>query len=100
MTTGLSLLKNVLKSLAEIVLIPLGLKASSTATDAATQNKIYESDTTTLVISNEEMEDIMKIKKKTWRIRITKSKELVKPLKMKRRIKRRISPNVFRSISN
>ena len=100
MTAGLSLLKNVLKSLAEIVLIPLGLKASSTATDAATQNKIYESDTTTLVISNEEMEDIMKIKKKTWRIRITKSKELVKPLKMKRRIKRRISPNVFRSISN
>ena len=50
MTAGLSLLKNVLKSLAEIVLIPLGLKASSTATDAATQNKIYESDTTTLVI--------------------------------------------------
>ena len=72
MTAGLSLLKNVLKSPAEIVLIPLGLKASSTATDAATQNKIYESDTTTLVISNEEMEDIMKIKKKTWRIRITK----------------------------
>ena len=53
-------MKYVLKSLAEIVLIPLGLKASATATDAAIQNKIYESGTTVLVISNEEMEDTVK----------------------------------------
>ena len=53
-------MKYVLKLLAEIVLIPLGLKASATATDAAIQNKIYESGTTVLVISNEEMEDTVK----------------------------------------
>ena len=56
-------MKYELKSLAEIVLIPLGLKASATATDAAIQNKIYESGTTALVISNEEMEDTVKTNK-------------------------------------
>ena len=33
------------------------------AADAAIQNKIYGSGTTALIISNEEMEDIMKIVK-------------------------------------
>ena len=54
--TGLSLLKSVIKSLGL-----LGLTAASSAIDAGVQKKIYGSGTTTLVTSNEEMNDIMKI---------------------------------------
>ena len=57
------LIKSILKPLAKIVLIPLGLTASVSATDAAIQNKIFGSGITTLIISNEEMNDIMKIVK-------------------------------------
>ena len=39
----------------------MGLTASSSAIDAGGQKKIYGSGTTTSVISNEEMNDIMKI---------------------------------------
>ena len=53
---GLPLLKSVLKPLGL-----LGLTAASLAIDAGVQTKIYGSGTTTLVISNEEMNDIMKI---------------------------------------
>ena len=52
--TGLSLLKSVIKSLGL-----LGLTAASSAIDAGVQKKIYGSGT--LVTSNEEMSDIMKI---------------------------------------
>ena len=55
-------MKNVLKPLAQGVLIPLGLAAVS-ATDAAVHKKIFGSGATTLIISNEEMHDIMKIVK-------------------------------------
>ena len=54
-------MKNVLKSLA--VLIPLGLTVTSSARDAAIHNKMFGSGMTTLIISNEEMNDIMKIVK-------------------------------------
>ena len=55
--TGLPLLKSVIKPLGL-----LGLTASSSAIDAGVQKKIYSgSETTTLVISNEELNDIMKI---------------------------------------
>ena len=50
------LLKSVIK-----LLELLGLTAASSAIDASVQKKIYGSGTTTLVISNEEMNDIMKI---------------------------------------
>ena len=56
--TGLPLLKSVKKPLAL-----LGLTAASSAIDAGVQKKIYGPGTTTLVISNEEMNDIMKIAK-------------------------------------
>ena len=56
---GLSLMKNVLKPLAKSVFIPLGLTTS--VTDAAIKNKTFGSGMTTLIISNEEMDDIMKI---------------------------------------
>ena len=61
MTAGLPLMKIVVTLLAESVLIPLGLSAGMSAADSAIQKKIYGSDTATLIIANEEMEDIIKI---------------------------------------
>ena len=61
--TGLLLMKKVLKPSAKSVLIPLGLTGTVSATDPAIQNKIHGSGTTTLMISNEKMEDIQKIVK-------------------------------------
>ena len=56
--TGLSLMKNVLKPLVKSILISLGLTAA--ATDAAIRKKTSGLGMTTLIISNEEMNDIMK----------------------------------------
>ena len=61
--TGLVLTGNVLKSLAKSVLIPLGLTATASATDAAIHAAMFGSGITTLIISNEVMNDIMKIVK-------------------------------------
>ena len=47
--------------LAENVLAPLGIIASASATDAGIQKKMHGSGNTTLIISNEEMNDIIKI---------------------------------------
>ena len=47
--TGLLLIGNVLKPLAKSVLIPLGLTAAASATDAAIHKKVIESGTTTLI---------------------------------------------------
>ena len=44
-------------------MIPLGSTAAASATDAAIQKKIFELGLTALMISNEEMEDNMKIVK-------------------------------------
>ena len=63
LTTGLHLMNNVLKSLAKDILIPLGLTAAASATDVAIYNKMFGSGVTTLIISNEEMNDIMTIVK-------------------------------------
>ena len=43
------------------VLAPVGITAAASAIDAVTQKKIHGSGTTTLIISNEEMNDVMKI---------------------------------------
>ena len=63
--TGLPLIKNVIKPLAKIVLIPLGLTAAASAADAGIHKKILGSghNNTTLIISNDEIEDIIKIVK-------------------------------------
>ena len=61
MKIGLPLMKNVLALLAKSVLIPLELTAAASTTDAAIQKKIFGSGMTTLIISIEEMDDIMKI---------------------------------------
>ena len=54
-------MKNVIQTLAISVLIPLGIRAAASTADAEIHNKILDSGTTILTISNEEMEDIMKI---------------------------------------
>ena len=58
---GLPLIRTVLKPLAKSVLIPLGLTAAASATDTVILKKMFWSGTTTLIISNEEKKDIMKI---------------------------------------
>ena len=58
--SGLPLIGNSLKPLAKSVLIPLGLTAATSATDAPIHKKIFGSAVTTLIISNEEMNDIIK----------------------------------------
>ena len=57
------LIGNVLKPLAKSLLIPLELTAAASATDTAIQKKMFGSAFTTLLVSNEEMNDIMKIVK-------------------------------------
>ena len=61
--TGLPLMKNVIKPLAKSVLIPLGLTAAASATDAGIHKKILGSGRTMLIISNDEMKDIIRIVK-------------------------------------
>ena len=55
---GLPLIKNVIKPLAKRVLIPLGLTASASAADVGIHKKILGSGNITLIISNNEKEDI------------------------------------------
>ena len=43
------------------ILVPLGTTAAASAIDSGIQNKIHGSGVTTLIISNEAMNDIMKI---------------------------------------
>ena len=61
--TGLPLIKNVIKPLAKSVLIPLGLTAAASVADAGIHKKILGSGNTTLIISNNDMEDLVKIVK-------------------------------------
>ena len=56
-------MKSIIKPLAKSVLIPLGLKAAVSAADAGIHKKILGSghnNNTTLIISNDEMDDILK----------------------------------------
>ena len=59
----LALMKNVIKQLAKGVLIPLGLTSAVSVADAGIHKKILGSGNTTLMISNDEMEGIIKIVK-------------------------------------
>ena len=63
LNTALLLMKNVIKPLGKSVLIPLGLTAAASAADAGIHKKILGSGTTALIISNDEMENIIKIVK-------------------------------------
>ena len=54
-------MKNVWKPLALSILIPLGLTAAAAAaTDAAIHQNMFVSGTTTLIVLNEEMNNILK----------------------------------------
>ena len=60
---GLPSMKNVVKPAAKSALIPLGLTAAASALDAGIHKKILGSghdNTATLIISNDEMEDVIK----------------------------------------
>ena len=54
-------LMKVAVPLAKNILAPLGITAAASAIDAGIQKKIHGSGTTTLIISNKETNDIMKI---------------------------------------
>ena len=58
--TGLPLIKNVLKPLSKSILIPLGLAAAASAADATIHNNMFASGMKTLIISKEEINDILK----------------------------------------
>ena len=58
---GLSLMKNVLKCFITYALIPLGLSSAVSAAEAGIHKKIIESGMITSIVSNKEMDDIMKI---------------------------------------
>ena len=61
--TGLPLISNVIKPLATSVLIPLELTAAASAADVGIHKKILGSGNTTLIISNDQIHDIIKIVK-------------------------------------
>ena len=61
--TGFPLRKNVIKPLAKSILFLLGLTAATSAADVGIHAKMLGSGATTLVISNDEMEEIIKIVK-------------------------------------
>ena len=75
-------MENALEPLAKSILIPLGLIAAS-ATDVAIDKKMFGSRKTTLIISNEEMNEILKIVK-----HLEEQKALAKQLKIKQNIKK------------
>ena len=76
--------------LAENVLAPLGITAAASAIDAGIQKKIHGSGTTTLIISNEEMNDIIKIVQALEDSNIFLRKESLKQLKMKQKNKKEV----------
>ena len=70
--------------LAKNVLAKLGITAAASAIDAGIQKKIYGSGTTTLIIANEEMNDIMKV----FQALEDSKSLLLKQLKMKQKNKK------------
>ena len=54
-------MKNALKPSAKSILIPIGLTAAGAVTNVAIYKNMIRSDTTTLIIFNEEVNNIMKI---------------------------------------
>ena len=62
-------MKIVIKALAKSLLAPLALTAAMSAVGGGIQKKIFGSGTTTLVISNEEINEITKIVQTLFYIR-------------------------------
>ena len=57
---SLQLIKNLLTLLAKSMLVSLGIAAAAAATDAGIDKSVWQSRTAILIISNQEMRDIMK----------------------------------------
>ena len=74
--------------LAKNILAPLGITAATSTIDAEIQKKIHGSGTRTLVISNEELNNIIKIVQTQLNILVFYWKELLKQLKMKQKNKK------------
>ena len=70
---------NILKLSAKSVLIPLGLTAVASTTDAAIRKKMFGSGFTTLIIFNEEMNGIMKIVKSLEESRLIAASSVYSP---------------------
>ena len=73
--------------LAKNILAPLGITAAASAIDAEIQKKIHGSETTTLIISNDEMNDVMKIIQSLEDSNILQ-KGVTKTIKMKQKNKK------------
>ena len=82
--TGLLLMKNVLKPPSKSVSSPLGLTAAASATDAAIHKKRFGYSMITVIISNEQMNDIIKIVK----LLVYQQKVLAKQLKIEQKKKK------------
>ena len=82
--------------LEKLFLAPLGITAAASAIAAGIQKKIHGSGTTTLIISNEEMNDIMKIVQALEDSNIVLKVVIKNNEKRNKRIKRRIFKHVCR----
>ena len=82
--TGLLLMKNVLKPSSKSVSSPLGLTAAASATDAAIHKKRFGYSMITVIVSNEQMNDIIKIVK----LLVYQQKVLAKQLKIEQKKKK------------
>ena len=85
-------MKNVLQPLAKSALIPLELTAAASATDAAIHKEMFGSGTMKLIISNEYMNDNMKIVRSFEESGLSIN-VLAKQLKTRRKNRRKISRN-------
>ena len=104
---GLPIMKNVLKPLAKGVLIPLGLTGVTSATDVAIHKNMFVSRnplnlafrSTTLIFSNEEMNDIIKIVKslEEYGLFIKGATETIK-YKAKEQILKQFSPSLLETL--
>ena len=85
--------------LAKNILTPLGITAAALPIDAGIQKKMHGSGIATLIISNEEMNDVLKI------IQVLEDsnvllKGVTKTIKNKTRTKRRIFMNVIKNFTS
>ena len=93
---GLPLMKNVLRLLAKSVLIPLELTVAASERDAAINKTMFGSGFTTLIVSNEEMNNMMKIIKSLEESGLFIKEVSEKTKNEAKRTKRRISRNVIK----
>ena len=71
------------------VLVPLGITAAASAIDARIQKKIHGSGTTTVIISKEKMNDLMRIVQPLEDFNILLKRQLLRQLKMKQTNKKK-----------